>query len=134
MVLLLFCQLSIERLIDMTKTTKEGTNFYNISVAASSLGLESRAYKIDDVEKIKELTVPYIVQFRNKNYHHFVVVYKVWNNKVLLMDPARGKTIIDLFDFNEKWTGYLLLFEKVRNLIIYPKEKVLNRHYVEIKN
>lgn len=119
--------ISIERLIDMTKTTKEGTNFYNISVAASSLGLESRAYKIDDVEKIKELTVPYIVQFRNKNYHHFVVVYKVWNNKVLLMDPARGKTIIDLFDFNEKWTGYLLLFEKVRNLIIYPKEKVLNR-------
>ena len=119
--------ISIERLIDMTNTTKEGTNFYNISLAASSLGLESRAYKVDDIEKIKNIPAPYIVQLKNKNYTHFVVVYKISNDKVLVMDPAIGKSTKDLFDFNEIWTGYLMIFEKVRKLPLYPKEKVLNK-------
>ena len=113
--------ISIERLIDMTNTTKEGTNFYNISLAASSLGLESRAYKVDDIEKIKNIPTPYIVQLKNKNYTHFVVVYKISNDKVLVMDPAIGKSTKDLFDFNEIWTGYLMIFEKVRKLPLYPK-------------
>ena len=100
--------ISIERLIEMTKTTKEGTNFYNIREAASKLGLAAKGYHVQDIDKLKKISTPFIVQFSNKNYTHFVVVYKVEENKVLIMDPSKGKSFIDIFDFTSKWTGYIL--------------------------
>ena len=43
---------SRERLLELTKTTKEGTNFYNISQAANEIGLISKGYKIDNINKL----------------------------------------------------------------------------------
>ena len=119
--------ISLDRLIEMTKTTKEGTNFYNISRASLELGLLSKCYKVDDFLKIKEVKPPFISQFNKKNYTHFVVVYKVYDNKVLIMDPALGKSVIDIFDFTSIWTGYIMLFEKSTAIPYYKEEKILNR-------
>ena len=119
--------ISLDRLIEMTKTTKEGTNFYNISRAALELGLVSKAYKVDDALKIKKIDTPFIVQFKNKNYTHFVVVYKVNDNKVVVMDPAVGKYNLDMFDFTNSWTGYIMIFEKVSMIPNCSEEKVLNK-------
>ena len=30
---------SLERILELTKTTKEGTNFYNLGIAANEIGL-----------------------------------------------------------------------------------------------
>lgn len=91
--------ISLDRLIDKTKTTKEGTNFYNISLAAREFRLMSKSFKVDDIEKIRNIDTPFIVQINNK-YNHFVVVYKIANNKVTIMDPAKGKCILDVFEFS----------------------------------
>ena len=117
--------ISLDRLIEMTKTTKEGTNFYNLSEASSQIGLTARCYKVDDINKLKEVNIPYIVQLNNKNYTHFVVVYKFYENKVLIMDPASGKRIVDMFDFTNMWTGYLMIFEKVRPIVVMHGENKL---------
>lgn len=119
--------ISLDRLIEMTKTTKEGTNFYNISRAALELGLMSKSYKVDDILKIKKIDTPFVVQFRNKNYTHFVVVYKVNDNRVVVMDPAVGKCNLDMFDFTSNWTGYIMIFEKVSMIPNCSEEKVLNK-------
>ena len=118
--------ISIDRLLEMTKTTKEGTNFYNMSEAVSKFRLIAKCFKVDDIEKIKNIDVPFIVQLNNKNYMHFVVVYRVNNNKVTMMDPAKGKCIVDIFDFANMWTGYIMLFEKMGNVPTYRGNKVLN--------
>ncbi len=47
--------ISLDRLTEMTKTTKEGTNFYNLSEASSKLGLMAKSYKASDVSQIKEV-------------------------------------------------------------------------------
>ena len=117
--------ISLDRLIEMTKTTKEGTNFYNLSEASSQIGLTARCYKVDDINKLKEVNIPYIVQLNNKNYTHFVVVYRFYENKVLVMDPASGKRIVDMFDFTNMWTGYLMIFEKVRPIVVMHGENKL---------
>ncbi|MGM9875921.1 MAG: peptidase domain-containing ABC transporter [Bacilli bacterium] len=117
--------ISLDRLIEMTKTTKEGTNFYNLSEASSQIGLTAKCYKVDDINKLKEVNIPYIVQLNNKNYTHFVVVYKFYENKVLIMDPASGKRIVDMFDFTNMWTGYLMIFEKVRPIVVMHEENKL---------
>lgn len=119
--------ISLDRLTEMAKTTKEGTNFYNLSEASSKMGLISKCYKVDDINKLKEVNIPYIVQLNNKNYMHFVVVYRLYEDKVLVMDPAVGKVLIDMFDFTNMWTGYLMLFEKVKPIAIITGDKKLKK-------
>lgn len=119
-------EISLDRLIDMTKTTKDGTNFYNINLAANKFNLITKCYKIDDIEKIKEISTPFIVQMNNNNYNHFVVVYKIINNKIVIMDPACGKCVIDIFEFSNNWTGYIMLLEKNGVILNYKEDKVLN--------
>ena len=45
--------ISKEKIIDMTKTTKEGTTFYNIKEASNQIGLIAKSYKVEEIEKIK---------------------------------------------------------------------------------
>ena len=71
-----------ERLIELVKTTKDGTSFYNVSLAASHLGFAAKGFKVDEIDKIKEVNLPFISQVNKNGYMHFVVVYKINNNKL----------------------------------------------------
>ena len=123
---------SLERLLNLTKTDKEGTNFYNLSEASSNIGLSTKCYKVDSDTKLQSISTPFIAQINNKNYLHFIVVYRIYESKVLIMDPSIGKKIIDLFDFTNIWTGNIMLFEKIKNLPIYKEDKPLNSVIINI--
>lgn len=124
--------ISKEKIIDMTKTTKEGTTFYNIKEASNQIGLIAKSYKVEEIEKIKEITSPFICQVSKNSSKHFIVVYKVNNNKLLIMDPAIGKAIMDIFDFNNIWTGYIMILEKVGILPDYKNTKCLNKEIIKV--
>ena len=116
---------SLERLLELTKTDKDGTNFYNLSVAAKELGLISKGYKIDDVSKIYEIEKPFISQIVINNYKHFVVVYKIKNDKITIMDPAKGMKKITIDEFKKIWTGYILILEPYKKLPIYNENNYI---------
>lgn len=123
---------SLDRLIEMTGTTKEGTNFYNISEVASKFRLIAKGFKVDEIDKIKEINSPFIVQIKKNNYSHFMVVYKVFDNKLIVMDPSKGKCTMDMFDFSNIWTGYIMLFEKIGDIPSYKGDKLLNKIIKEV--
>lgn len=123
---------TLERLIELTKTTKEGTTFYNLKEASEEIGLATRSYRVDDIEKIKEINIPFICQITKNNYTHFIVVYKIKDNKLLIMDPSIGKESIDIFDFNNIWTGNIMLFEKVSTLPLEEDPNITNRLIKEV--
>ncbi len=123
---------TLERLIELTKTTKEGTTFYNLKEASEEIGLATRSYRVDDIEKIKEINIPFICQITKNNYTHFIVVYKIKDNKLLIMDPSIGKQSIDIFDFNNIWTGNIMLFEKVSTLPLEEDQNITNRLIKEV--
>ena len=116
---------SLERLLELTKTTKEGTNFYNIQVAAKEIGLISKGYKIDNIDKLNELEKPFISQIVKNNYKHFVVVYKIKNNKITIMDPAKGMIKLTTDEFNNIWTGYILVIEPYKKLPVYNENNYI---------
>jgi len=116
---------SLERLLELTKTTKEGTNFYNLQVAAKEIGLISKGYKIDNIYKLHELEKPFISQIVINNYKHFVVVYKIKNNKITIMDPAKGMIKLNIDEFNKLWTGYILVIEPYKKLPIYNENNYI---------
>ena len=65
---------------------------------------------------------------------HFVVVYKINNNKILIMNPSTGKEVIDIFDFSNMWTGYILLLEKVSELPVYKSNKIIKKIIFKVLN
>lgn len=54
---------------------------------------------------------------------HYVVVYRVQRNKVLIADPARGKYNLSRQEFLEGWTGYALLLNPTEQLKEFPEDK-----------
>ena len=60
--------IQIDRLLELTNTTKDGTNFYNLKEAASEIGLISKGYKIDSLNQLSEIEKPFISQIVINNY------------------------------------------------------------------
>ena len=118
--------ISINKLIEMTHTDKTGTNFYWLKDAASKIGLEAIGYKFDKPLNISSIKLPFLCQLINNNYEHFVVVYAIDKKKITIMDPACGERIISVDEFNNLWTGYLLIFEPIKKLMFHEEKKYLN--------
>ena len=110
---------SLERILELTKTTKDGTNFYNLGEAAKEIGLISKGYQIENIDKLIDIEKPFISQIVKNNYKHFVVIYKIKNDKFTIMDPAKGMIKISKEEFNNLWTGYILILEPYKKLPIY---------------
>ena len=68
----------LNELEKITSTTINGTNFYNISVAANRIGLSTKAYYLSKIEDINNLSPPLLCQTNNDGLLHFVVIESVW--------------------------------------------------------
>lgn len=119
--------ISLNKLMEMTKTTKNGTTFYNLSEAASKIGMASKAYYVGDFNNISVYSCPFISQVIRNGYTHFVVVYKISKDKLLIMDPALGSLYMSREKFLNIWTSYIMMFEKVKILPNYKDEKYINK-------
>lgn len=97
-----------------TLTTKDGTSFYNLKVAAEKYGFEVSGKKEFDLSKIK---LPAIVQIKTNNFYHFIVIVKIDNDMIVVMDPATGKNKLKLSKFKEIFTGYVLELFPISNIV-----------------
>lgn len=96
---------TINKLRDLTNVNRDGSSLYSIAEAAESLGFESRGLKTS-YEQLTKLSLPAIAHWQG---FHFVVLYEVTRDRVTLADPAIGLRKISRADFEQHWTGYLLL-------------------------
>ena len=110
---------SLAKLLELTNTGKEGTNFYDLMVAANEIGLSAKGYQVDSVDKLYPIQKPFISQVIIDNYKHFVVVYKMHNQTITIMDPAKGMVKMKVHAFKNIWTGYILILEPYKKLPIY---------------
>ena len=117
--------ISLTKLLDLTKTDREGTNFYYLLLAAKEIGLTGRAYKVDNLDEISDDWMPFISQVTIHNYKHFVVVYKIHKGVITVMDPAKGMVTLSLDEFKEIWTGYILVLEPYKRLPVYRENNFI---------
>lgn len=97
-----------------TLTTKDGTSFYNLKVAAEKYGFEVIGKKEYNFDEIK---LPAIVQIKTNNFYHFVVIVKIDNDMIVIMDPATGKNKLKLSKFKKIFTGYVLELFPISNIV-----------------
>ena len=116
---------SREYLRKITNTGKDGVSAYNLIEAAKEIGFS--AYGVEgDLNKIENNNLPCIAHIHvNKNYQHFVVIYKIEKNKVTIMDPAKGKRIIQKGEFLLMSSGKYIFFTIKKKLPIIKIQNIL---------
>ena len=119
--------ISVNRIVELTNTTKEGTNFYNLKYAAIDVGLDAKAFKVDNIEELYKIRSPILCQLNIKGNLHFVVIYKIKDDIFTIMDPSQGKVTMDKWEFLDVWTGYIMIFEPIRKLPVTIDNKFLNK-------
>lgn len=105
---------SLEDLVKISYTNREGSSLLGLSDAAEKIGFRTLGTKISLKQLTKDLVMPCIAHW---NQQHFVVIYKIRKNKIFISDPAHGLLIYNTDEFIKCWVsdgddeGILLLFE-----------------------
>lgn len=99
-----------------TLTNNNGTNFYNIKMAAIKYGFDVMGYNNE------QIIPPYIVQIKINDCYHFMVVYKIIDKYLIVMDPGKGIIKYSKEDFNKIFTGYMLKLIPNGKIVKYDKE------------
>jgi ATP-binding cassette subfamily B protein len=106
--------------------TREGVSFLGLSEAADSLGFRTIGVKIPFDLLTENVPLPCIVHWRQR---HFIVVYKIKNDKIWVADPAVGLIKYNREEFERNWastisngkpSGLVLIIEPTPAL--YDKE------------
>ena len=87
--------------------SRDGTTLANIVRAAQYYGLNAKGFK-KSLESLPTLRCPYIVFW---NFNHFLVVEGFDRQSVHLNDPATGPLRVSIEEFDESFTGVILVME-----------------------
>jgi len=86
------------------------TNFFQLHSLADRLGFYSVGYKLDSLDLFSEVELPCIAQLSYcEDILHFVVIFKISKNKLLIANPSSSLKTIPLNTFIKSFTGNILV-------------------------
>jgi ATP-binding cassette subfamily B protein len=123
---------SLESLRKKCYITREGVSFLGLSEAADSLGFRTIGVKIPFDILNENVPLPCIIHWRQR---HFIVVYKIKDEKIWAADPAVGLVKFTREEFIQNWattvvdgkpSGLVLIIEPTPSLFKNDDEKEKN--------
>lgn len=104
---------------------KSGLSLKSLAIASESLGFQSRPIRAS-LGKLRDQNRPWIAHWQGD---HYLVVYRIKRNAVIVSDPATGRRSIPIEEFQQLWTGYALLLEPTQNLASISTKKASLNHF-----
>ena len=102
-----------------TKTNNNGTTAYNILKTAKKYGMNGIGKKIEDIHS-KEILLPCIAHIiTEKGINHFVVIYKITDKHIYIMDPSKGYIKEEIDIFKKEWTNIILIIKPYQTIPLY---------------
>ncbi|MDL2214998.1 peptidase domain-containing ABC transporter [Dysgonomonas sp. OttesenSCG-928-M03] len=105
----------IARIRQYASTDKKGTNVLGLVEAAEKLNFSAKGVKATlNAIKDKMVPLPAIahINIKDKGWFHYVVIYKVADKYIIVMDPAYGDFQTWTYEeFEEKWTGVVVILQ-----------------------
>ena len=123
---------SLERIRLDVKASNDGTSALNLIEASKKYGFDSVGIKVKSLDD-KKIKLPAIAHINLKNgFQHYVVIYKITKNKVILMDPAKGKVVMNKNEFYQQWSKILLIMYPRIKIISFKKENSLLSIFLKV--
>jgi subfamily B ATP-binding cassette protein HlyB/CyaB len=91
----------VARLRDLANTDQDGASMWSMAHAAETLGFNARGLQLN-AEGLSALVLPSIVLWEG---FHYIVVYEMRGDEVIVGDPGIGIRTIPLEEFRRKWSG-----------------------------
>ncbi|MFF2888673.1 peptidase domain-containing ABC transporter [Paenibacillus sp. NPDC057967] len=110
----------------IARTSRSGTTLQQLRTTAQSLGFVAQGYRTG-MPELAELHLPAIAHWRG---NHYVVVYSITNEHVIVGDPAIGIEKLTLEQFAEGWNGMLLQLAPTEELKEISGNRSTMRRYV----
>ena len=115
---------SLEELRMECGVSRDGTRASNLIKAAKRYGLNAKGFKME-VDALRELDRPAILFW---NFNHCVVFERFKRHAVVINDPGIGRRSVDMDEFDESFTGVVLIFEPGPDFVPGgEKPKIWNR-------
>lgn len=122
--------LPISRIRQYADTNQKGTTLLGLREASVKLGFLAKGVKVS-FEGLKDIPLPAIVHVMIKmddhEFPHYMVLYKITEKYIQLMDPALGKiSKMKFSEFEVLFTGYALILIPDDDLFKEKNEKISN--------
>ena len=120
-------EVSKEYLREITNTTKNGVSAYNLIEGAKKIGFIAEGV-CGDMTNLENNNLPCIAHLAvSKKYKHFIVIYKIDKelNKLVVMDPAKGKRIISFSEFKLHSTNNFILLKPIKSIPIFNSKRMV---------
>lgn len=105
-------QFPLHILRELANIGRSGASLKSLANAAERVGFHARPVRAS-FSRIAEQSHPWIAHWEGS---HYVVVYRIKGERVIVADPAIGRRSLSQQEFQEHWTGYALLLEPTERL------------------
>ncbi|BAZ68398.1 heterocyst differentiation protein HetC [Fischerella sp. NIES-4106] len=111
---------SLNRLRNLAQTDRLGASLSALADAAETLGYDALPVRAS-LSKLELQPNPWIAHWQGI---HYVVVWRIKGDRVLICDPAIGKRSLLREEFETNWTGYALILFPTKHLNAQKNKKV----------